>query len=141
MATKLPYGADVYTTRLQHVVRNAISGTARSAFPVFNGTAANVLALQAISPRWGGVICAESSHINNDENGAPERVGGLKLLPVRAPDGKLTPELIDRQAWGWGDEHRAQPIAVSVTQSSELGTVYQAEEIRAICRPRGTPSG
>jgi threonine aldolase len=67
-----------------------------------------------------------------DENGAPERVGGIKLLHVPTPDGKLTPELIDREAWGWGDEHRAQPLAVSITQTTELGTCYTPEEVRAI---------
>ena len=99
---------------------------------MFNGTGANVVSLQAILPRWGGVICAETAHINVDENGAPERVAGLKLLTVRTPDGKLTPELIDRQAHGFGDEHRAQPLAVSITQTTELGTAYTADEIRAI---------
>ena len=68
-----------------------------------------------------------------DEGGAPEKMAGLKLLTVPTPDGKLTPELIDRQAWGWGDEHRAQPLAVSITQSTELGTCYTPDEVRAIC--------
>ncbi|MDN6202825.1 MAG: beta-eliminating lyase-related protein, partial [Micrococcaceae bacterium] len=67
-----------------------------------------------------------------DENGAPERAGGMKLLTVPTPDGKLTPELIDREAWGWGDEHRAQPLAVSLTQSTELGTLYTIKELKAI---------
>ena len=61
-----------------------------------------------------------------DENGAPERISGLKLLTVPTPDGKLTPELIAREAWGWGDEHRAQPLAVSITQTTELGTAVHA---------------
>jgi threonine aldolase len=78
------------------------------------------------------VVCASTAHINMDENGAPERVGGIKLLHVPTPDGKLTPELIDREAWGWGDEHRAQPLAVSITQTTELGTCYTPEEVRAI---------
>jgi threonine aldolase len=69
-----------------------------------------------------------------DENGAPERVGGMKLLQVHTPDGKLTPELIDREAWGWGDEHRAQPLAVSITQTTELGTCYTVDEVRAIAQ-------
>ena len=99
---------------------------------MFNGTGANVLSLQSMLPRWGAVICAETAHINTDENAAPERVGGLKLLTVPTPDGKLTPELIDRQAYGWGDEHRAQPLAVSITQTTELGTAYTPDEIRAI---------
>ncbi|MDT5029685.1 MAG: threonine aldolase, partial [Micromonosporaceae bacterium] len=74
----------------------------------------------------------QTAHINTDENAAPERVAGLKLLTVPTPDGKLTPELIDREAWGWGDEHRAQPLAVSITQTTELGTAYTADEVRAI---------
>jgi threonine aldolase len=82
---------------------------------------------------WSAVICAESAHLNMDEGGAPEKMGGLKLLPVPTPDGKLTPALIDRQAGGWDDEHRAQPRVVSITQSTELGTLYTAEEIAAIC--------
>nr|WP_208402718.1 low specificity L-threonine aldolase [Lysinibacter cavernae] len=125
------YGTDMYTERLQHVVRQHF-GDEAEAFPVFNGTGANVLALQSILPRWGAVVAATSAHINVDEGGAPERVGGLKLLTVPTPDGKLTPELIDLEAWGWGDEHRAQPLAVSITQTTELGTAYTVDEIRAI---------
>ncbi|WP_306233283.1 threonine aldolase family protein [Agrococcus beijingensis] len=125
------YGADDYTARLQQVVRGHF-GEQAEAFPVFNGTGANVLSLQSLLPRWGAVISAKSAHINVDEGGAPERVGGMKLLTVPTPDGKLTPELIDLEAWGWGDEHRAQPLAVSITQSTELGTLYTPDEIRAI---------
>jgi len=125
------YGYDVYTSRLQEVLAGHF-GEQALAYPVLNGTGANVLALQALLPRWGGVVCAETAHINTDENGAPERVGGLKLLTVATPDGKLTPELVDRQAWGWGDEHRAQPGVVSITQTTELGTAYSVAEIRAL---------
>ena len=128
---QIAYGNDDYTAHLQTVMARHF-GPGVQAFPVFNGTGANVLSLQAILPRWGAVICADTAHINTDENGAPERVGGLKLLTVPTDDGKLTPELIDRQAWGWGDEHRAQPLAVSITQTTELGTAYSADEIRAI---------
>lgn len=125
------YGADAYTARLQQVLQDRF-GEQAVGYPVFNGTGANVLSLQAALPRWGAVICSEQAHINTDENGAPERVGGLKLLTVPTPDGKLTPELVDRQAWGFGDEHRAQPGVVSITQTTELGTAYTVEEIRAI---------
>ena len=128
---QISYGEDVYTARLQDVMAGHL-GPDVEVFPVFNGTGANVLSLQSMLPRWGAVICAETAHINTDENGAPERVGGLKLLTVPTPDGKLTPELIDRQAYGWGDEHRAQPLAVSITQTTELGTAYTPDEIRAI---------
>ncbi len=129
---EVAYGGDAYTEHLQRIIRSHFGATAE-AYPVFNGTGANVLALQAVTDRWGAVICAESAHINVDEGGAPERMGGLKLLTVPTPDGKLTPELIDRQAWGFEDEHRAMPQVVSLTQSTELGTLYTPDEIRAIC--------
>ncbi|MFF0426445.1 threonine aldolase family protein [Streptomyces sp. NPDC004520] len=128
---QVAYGEDQYTDHLQRIMHSHFGPTAE-AFPVFNGTGANVTALQALTDRWGAVICAETAHINVDEGGAPERMGGLKLLTVPTPDGKLTPELIDRQAWGWEDEHRAMPQVVSITQNTELGTVYTVEEIRAI---------
>ncbi|MYX33702.1 MULTISPECIES: low specificity L-threonine aldolase [unclassified Streptomyces] len=129
---QVAYGEDDYTAHLQDVFR-AHFGPRAEAFPVFNGTGANVVALQALTERWGAVVCAASAHIHVDEGGAPERMGGLKLLTVPTPDGKLTPELIDREAWGFDDEHRAQPQVVSITQSTELGTCYTPEEIRAIC--------
>lgn len=128
---QVSYGGDVYTARLQEVVR-AHFGESAEAFPVFNGTGANVTALTSLLPRWGAVVTASTAHINTDEGGAPERMTGLKLLTVDTADGKLTPELIDRQAWGWGDEHRAQPLAVSITNTTELGTLYTVDEIRAI---------
>jgi threonine aldolase len=128
---QVAYGRDAYTERLGAVIASHFGAQAQ-AFPVFNGTGANVLALQSMVPRWGAVICAETAHIATDENGAPERVGGLKLLTIPTADGKLTPELIDREAWGWGDEHRAQPGVVSVTQTTELGTAYTLDELRAV---------
>ncbi|MEV6560354.1 low specificity L-threonine aldolase [Nocardia sp. NPDC051756] len=129
---QIAYGGDEYTAHLQQVFARHF-GERATAYPVFNGTGANVVSLQALLPRWGAVIAAESAHITMDECGAPEKLAGIKILTVPTPDGKLTPELIDRQAYGWGDEHRAQPLAVSITQSTELGTLYTAEEVRAIC--------
>ncbi len=128
---QVSYGEDDYTARLQQLLEEHF-GDGIECFPVFNGTGANVLSLQSLLPRWGAVVCASTAHINMDENGAPERIGGIKLLQVPTADGKLTPELIDREAWGWGDEHRAQPLAVSITQTTELGTCYTPEEVRAI---------
>ena len=128
---QVAYGEDEYTARLQEVFAHHF-GDGIQAFPVFNGTGANVVGLQSMLPRWGAVIAASTAHINVDEGGAPERVAGIKLLTVHTDDGKLTPELIDREAWGWGDEHRAQPLVVSITQTTELGTAYSAEEIRTI---------
>jgi threonine aldolase len=125
------YGADPYTAAAAEVFRSHF-GASANVFFVFNGTGANVVSLQSMTQRWDAVICAETAHINTDECGAPEKIAGLKLLTIPTPDGKLTPELIDRQAWGWGDEHRAQPRVVSITQSTELGTLYTADEIAAV---------
>jgi len=116
---------------LQEVVR-AEFGDGAEVFPVFNGTGANVVGLTAMMPRWGAVVSSATAHINTDEGGAPERVSGLKLLTIPTPDGKLTPDLIATEAWGWGDEHRAQPLAVSITQTTELGTLYTPDEVHAI---------
>ncbi|GAA2824752.1 L-threonine aldolase [Leucobacter komagatae] len=125
------YGGDSWTAELQGHARR-LFGPEAEIFPVFNGSGANVLALQSAIPRWGAVICAATAHVNTDETGAPEKTGGLKLLQVETPDGKLTPELVDREAWGWGSQHRAQPLAVTISQTTELGTCYTADEIRAL---------
>ncbi|MFC0249281.1 threonine aldolase family protein [Citricoccus parietis] len=125
------YGDDSWTARLQGLVRTEF-GEQAEAFPVFNGTGANVLALQALLAPWGAVICAESAHIHQDEGGAPERIAHTKLYTVPTEDGKLTPELIDLQAHGIGFVHRAQPAVVEIAQVTELGTVYTAEEVRAV---------
>lgn len=125
------YGADAYTARLHDVLATHL-GRPVEVFPVFTGTGANVVALQAMSPRWGGVVCSEWAHINTDENGAPERVAGLKLLQVPTRDGKITPEQVRARAGGRGDEHRAQPAVLSLTQSTEVGTCYTPDEIAAL---------
>lgn len=128
---QVAYGEDAYTARLREVCVGHFGSA--EVFPVFNGTGANVVGLLSMLPRWGAVICAQTAHIHNDEGGAPEKAGGIKVLPVATPDGKLTPELVATQAWGFDDEHRAQPSVVYLTQSSELGTVYSPDEVRAVC--------
>ena len=128
---QVAYGDDVYTQQLTSVIEKQFGEQAES-FPVFNGTGANVLTLQAMCKPWESVVCATSAHINVDEGGAPEKVAGLKLMQVETPDGKLTPELVDKQAWGFGNEHRAQPKVVSITNSTEYGTVYSVAEIKAL---------
>ena len=128
---QVSYGEDAYTARLQEVVRERLGAQAET-YPVFNGTGGNVLALTSLLPRWGAVVCTTNAHIHTDEAGAPERVTGLKLLPVATPDGKLTPDLVEEEAWGWGDEHRAQPLAVSITQTTEVGTLYTPDEVAAL---------
>ena len=128
---QVSYGEDDYTTRLADVVREHF-GARAEVFPVFNGTGANVLSLTAMMPRWGAVICSSLAHIHTDEGGAPERVSGLKLYPVTHHQGKITPKDIATEAFGFGDEHRAQPAVVSITQSTEIGTVYTPPEIKDI---------
>ena len=133
------YGADDWTARAEERFREHFGPEARAQI-VFNGTGANVVALRALTNPWDGVVCAETAHLNVDECGAPERVGGLKLLTVAAPDGKLTPELVEARLVRFGDEHAVQPKVVSITQSSELGTVYSTDEIAALAeqaRARG----
>jgi len=126
------YGADPYTAAAIEVLRGHFGADAEVYF-VFNGTGANVVSLQAMTQRFDSVICTEVAHINVDECGAPEKVAGLKLLSVAAPDGKLTPALIDVHAWGFGDQHHAQPRVVAITQSTEVGTVYTSDEIAEVC--------
>ena len=98
----------------------------------FNGTGANVLALTAMARPGDAAICTEWAHVNVDETGAPERIAGIKLIDVTAPDGKLTPEHVAHHAHALGDFHHAQPAIVSITQSTELGTAYTADEIAAV---------
>ena len=126
------YGADTYSQRLQSIFRQHF-GPQALAYPVFNGTGANVVALQAMTTRWAAVLCSSIAHINVDEGGAPENVGGLKLLAIPTPDGKLTPELVEAGAPDFEGVHHAQPQVLSLTQSTELGTLYSVNEVAALC--------
>lgn len=128
---QVAYGDDDVTAALREAVKDHF-GPRSEVHPVFNGTGANVVALQAMTKRWEAVVCAASAHVNVDEGGAPEHGAGLKLWTIPTADGKLTPALIDTQAWGFGDVHRAQPGAVTITQSTELGTRYSIDEVSAI---------
>lgn len=125
------YGADEWTDRARELIRREFGATAEVFF-VFNGTGANCTALQAVMRRHNAVICPASAHINADECGAPERFTGGKLLAVPTPDGKLTPELITGSITHVGFEHASQPSVVSITQSTEYGTVYRPEELASV---------
>lgn len=125
------YGADVYSARLREVVADHF-GPQAVGYPVFNGTGANLVCLQSILPRWGSVICPDSAHINTDEGGAAEHLAGIKLIPVDTADGKLTPADLSAHASDPGDVHHPLPAAVSLTQATELGTVYQPDEVAAV---------
>jgi len=91
-----------------------------------------VVALQAATTRWQAVICTDSAHIHADEGGAPEKMAGLKLWTVASNDGKLTVEMAKSQVFNIGFVHRAQPAVISVAQTTELGTVYSASELKAL---------
>lgn len=125
------YGADRWTARAEELLRGAF-GSEAVPFFVYGGTGANVVALSALLAPWQGVICAAGAHINADECGAPERFTGCKLLPVATRDGKLRPEDLAPALSKVGDQHSVQPAVVSISQSSELGTVYTPLEIRAL---------
>lgn len=128
---QISYGADAYTARLQDVLVDHF-GPGVEGFGVFNGTGANVVGLQSMLPHWGAVVCAESAHIHTDENGAPERVAGIKLLTVPTVDGKLRPADLDRFPRVPADVHHPLPEVVSITESTELGTAYTPEEVTAL---------
>jgi threonine aldolase len=124
------YGDDPWTAHAMQLVRDRLGAVA--AAPVLTGSAANVLALQLVVRPHEAVICAHTAHIETDECGAPERYLGCKLLPLVTPDGKLTPALIASRVRDLGDPHRVQVRAVSISQPSELGTLYTRQELRAL---------
>ncbi|MGQ1889814.1 threonine aldolase family protein [Thermophagus sp. OGC60D27] len=123
------YGGDEVTARTEKRFQEIFGGDAKVFF-VYNGTGANVIALQAMTQPFNSIICADTAHIHVDECGAPEKHTGCKLLTLETPDGKLTPQLIEKHLHGFGFEHHAQPGVVSVTQVTELGTLYTPQELR-----------
>lgn len=127
----LGYGADLYTDRAVAKFKEHF-GNDVQVFFVFNGTGANVISLSSMTRPYQAVMCAETAHIAVDECGAPEKFTGCKLIDIPTPDGKLTPALIRPHIKGIGDEHHVQVRVISITQSTELGTVYSLDEVRAI---------
>ncbi len=127
----LAYGDDEWCARTEGIFRETFGPEAKVYF-VFNGTGANVLCIDAMCRSHEAVVCAETAHINVDECGAPQRVVGCRLLTVETADGKLTPELVRTRLHGFGFEHHSQPKAISISQPTELGTLYSLEEIRAL---------
>ena len=125
------YGGDSVTARAVELFRDHL-GAHVDVFMTFNGTGSNVIGMQSLMRSWEAVICASSAHINVDEAGAPEKLLGSKLITLDTPDGKLTPAMIDAVQWRAGDVHQSQPKVVLITQSTESGTRYSPEEVRAI---------
>ncbi|MBK5286962.1 MAG: aminotransferase class V-fold PLP-dependent enzyme, partial [Acidimicrobiia bacterium] len=127
----LAYGSDPWTARVTERFRE-LFGAPVEVCLVWGGTGANVVALQSLLSPWDAVVCSEQAHIAVDECGAPERFTGAKLLSFRTVDGKLTPEQITASQVGRGDEHHSQATVVSITQSTECGTLYTPDEIKAL---------
>lgn len=125
------YGHDEYSHQVEARIAEEFGEDART-FLVFNGTAANVLSLRAACRPWQAAICVDTAHVNVDECGAPESIAGVKLLTVGGDDGKLTTDLIESRIARLGDEHAVQPRVVTISQCTELGTVYTLAETRAI---------
>lgn len=125
------YGDDPYTQKAISMFKDKF-GEETEIFFVFNGTGANVLGLSTITRSFNSIICAETAHIQEDECGAPEKFTGCKLLPVEPVNGKLTPELIQHHLKGFDFEHHSQPKVISISQVTEMGTVYQPNEIIAL---------
>jgi threonine aldolase len=127
----IAYGDDPYTEKAIMELKN-IFGPESEVFFVFIGTAANVLGLATLTQSYHAVICPDTAHIHVDECGAPEKFSGCKLLTCSTPDGKLTVDHIASHMHGIGFEHHVQPRVVSITQATELGTLYTPEEIRKL---------
>jgi threonine aldolase len=125
------YGSDVYTEQTINIFKEQF-GSSTEIFFVFTGTAANVLGLSSIMKSWNSVITASTAHLEGDECGAPEKFIGCKVLVVDTPDGKITPELIEKHMHGFDFEHHSQPKVISITQATEMGTVYTVPEISRI---------
>jgi threonine aldolase len=125
------YGADPWTGRAAAALSDAF-GARGGVFFVFTGTGANVLGLSLLLRPYEAVICPQTAHVNVDECGAIERILGNRLLATATPDGKLTPGLIAPRLEGRGDEHRAQPRVVAISQVTELGTCYTLDELKAL---------
>lgn len=125
------YGTDIYTKKAIQLFKD-LFGNDTDVYFVFNGTGANVLSISTLTDSFHSVICPSTAHIMIDECGAPEKFSGCKLIPVTTPNGKLTPELILPHLQGFDFEHHSQPKIISISQVSEVGTVYSIEEIKSI---------
>ena len=129
----IAYGDDDITARAVKLFKKHF-GKGIEVFFVFGGTGANTLGLKAITKPHHAVVCAETAHINVDECGAPEKYTGCKLISLQTPDGKLRLEQLEPLVHVFGNEHHVQPRVISVSQATEMGTVYQRDELKAIAK-------
>ncbi|HEV7472816.1 MAG TPA: aminotransferase class V-fold PLP-dependent enzyme, partial [Pyrinomonadaceae bacterium] len=129
----IAYGDDPYTARAVKLFRREL-GKETDVFFVFGGTGANVLGLKAATDSHHAIICAETAHINVDECGAPEKFTGCKLLGIATADGKITVDQIKPLLHEVGFEHHVQPRVISVSQATEMGTVYTPSELQTLAK-------
>jgi threonine aldolase len=127
------YGDDRYTESAVRKFQKEF-GAGVEVFFVFNGTAANCLSLRALTESYNAVICGDAAHIYVDECGAPEKFTGCKLIPIATANGKLTVQAVSRAYHGIGDQHHVQPRVISITQATEVGTVYKPREVEALAK-------
>jgi threonine aldolase len=126
----IAYGSDPWTERATAAIVELLD--AADALFVWGGTGGNVVGLQSMLGPQHAVICPATAHINVDECGAPERFTGAKLVALATPDGKLLPTQVEPQLHGLGDQHHVQPRVLSITQSTELGSMYTPAEVSAL---------
>lgn len=129
---EISYAEDTYTEKTNALFRE-IFGAKTEVLYVFNGTGANVIAIKCALLPFEAVLCAETAHINADECGAPTQSTGSSLITIKTPNGKLTPELLKPFMTRKGNVHNTQPRVISISQSTELGTVYSLTELKALC--------
>ncbi len=128
----IAYGDDDWTRQAEVVVRELLREKDIQPMFVFNGTGANVIALQACTLSFHSIICASTAHIAVDECGSPVKLTGASLKEIPTPDGKLTPDLVRPHLHGFGFEHHSQPKVIAVSQTTELGTAYTPDELKAL---------
>lgn len=129
---EIAYGGDTYCAQAEELIRRVLDAPEARVFFTFNGTGSNVLSLMSATPPFGAIVCASTAHINVDECGAPERAIGCKVVAVEGVGGKLTPAMAQGAMHGFDFEHHSQPSTLSISQTTELGTRYTLDEIRAL---------
>lgn len=127
----IAYGSDPITARAIELFQKHF-GDEVAVYFVFGGTGANVLGLKAMTQSHHAIFCADTAHVNVDECGAPEKFTGCKLIAIPTPDGKLRVEQIKPLLHGIGVEHHVQPRVITISQATEMGTVYTRDELRAL---------
>ena len=128
----IAYGGDRWTREAEGLIRSLLEDSEIEPVFLFNGTGANVVALQACTLPFHSILCAATAHIAVDECGAPVKLTGAALKEITTPDGKLTPDLVRSHLHGFGVEHHSQPKVIAISQTTELGTVYTPEEVKAL---------